>query len=297
MLRLRKTGASSPQPDKGAIFDIWQLLAQPRVVNEAIIRGLCRNAYIGDHTALCRVLGRYKMFVDTRDLGIASHLLMDGFWEMWVTEAMLRHVRPGMTVLDIGANLGYFTVLLADLTGPTGKVLSFEPNPAMNSLLRRSIEVNGVLPWTRLHEIALGDSAGDVAINARLDHPGGAHIVRGSADRPDGVKVPVRRLDSITDALDADFIKMDVEGYEQHVWRGMTAILARKRAMTIFMEFTVCRFPDPDLFLDEIMDHGFSLGIVDYKQGVRPCTREELFAQPHTIDHMLVFQRTGTAGS
>ena len=128
------------------LFDIWKLVQQPKIEraqNEAAIRGLCRNAYLGDHTSLCRVLGRYKMFVDTRDIGIASHLLLDGFWEMWVTEEMLRHVRQGMTVLDIGANLGYFSLLLADLTGPRGRVIAFEPNPLMSSLARRSIEVNG----------------------------------------------------------------------------------------------------------------------------------------------------------
>ena len=95
-------------------YDIWRLLDCPD--HEAEVRALCQTAYLGDHEALCRVLGRYKIYVDTRDIGIASHLMLEGYWEMWVTQAMMRMVRRGSVVADIGANLGYFTLLLADLT-------------------------------------------------------------------------------------------------------------------------------------------------------------------------------------
>ncbi len=73
------------------------------------MRALCESAYLGDETALCRVLGRYKMFVDTSDNSLSPHLMLDGYWEMWLTEALARAIRPGMTVVDVGANLGYFT--------------------------------------------------------------------------------------------------------------------------------------------------------------------------------------------
>ncbi len=276
------------EPMRADYYNIWRLLQSPRELCESEIRALCRSVFLGDYTSLCRVLGRYKMYVDTRDIGIAAHLLMDGFWEMWVTEAMMRHVRQGMTVLDVGANLGYFSLLLADLTGPTGRVLSFEPNPHMSSLARRSLEINGFSPWSTLHEVALGDSSGEVQFSARLDHPGGAHVVVGGEG---AFSVPVRRLDAIPGALDADFIKMDVEGYEHHVWRGMTQILARKRPLTIFMEFNISRFENPRGFLEEIAGHGFSSRIVDFQQGVIPVSRDELFDQSHTADHMLVFER------
>ncbi len=89
------------------LYDIWRMLSYPRPEVEAEIRGLTQTAYIGNHQALCRILGRYKMYVDTRDVGIASHLMLEGFWELWVTMAMMRGVRRGSVVADIGANLGY----------------------------------------------------------------------------------------------------------------------------------------------------------------------------------------------
>ncbi|WP_448659580.1 FkbM family methyltransferase [Sphingomonas sp. CJ99] len=276
--------------NKAYIYDIWRLHRYPRTDTEAEIRALCRHAYLGDHTALARVLGRYKMYVDTADVGISSHLLLDGFWEMWVTEAMMRMVPRGTTVLDVGANLGYFTILLADLTGSEGRVLSFEPNPRMASRLRRSVEVNGFSGYTTVYEAGLGDTNGTARMVIDQNQPGGGHILKGS-DEQGAVNIPVMRLDEVPGAMDATFMKIDVEGFEHHVWRGMSGILAQKKPLTLFMEFTIQRFEDARGFLHEILAEGFSLNIVDYEQGVRPISEEELFGQPHNIDHMLVFVR------
>jgi FkbM family methyltransferase len=273
-------------------FDLQKLQTQPRSDNEAEIRALCRATPISQNISLCRVLGRYKSYVDTRDIGIAAHLLLDGFWEMWVTEEMLRHIRPGMTAVDVGANLGYFTLLMADLVGPSGRVLAFEPNPVLADCTRRSIEVNGFLPWTDLHAVGIGEAAGCARLSVRDDNPGGAHIeqVAGTGGGS-GIEIDVRRLDSFDAALNADFIKIDVEGFEPYVWRGMSAILDRNRPLTVFMEFNVSRFHDPEGFLNRILGCGFALNIVDYHRGVQSITPEALFSQPRTIDHMLVFRR------
>lgn len=276
--------------DARPIYDIWQILNDSRTDAEAEIRALCQTAYLGNNVALCRVLGRYKMYVDTNDIGIASHLMLEGYWEMWVTAAMMQHIRPGSTVIDIGANLGYYTLLMADLTGAEGRCLSFEPNPVMASLVDKNIRVNGVAPFTTLYKCALGAEEGVAAMEIDPIQPGGGHVIpyeEGSSANP----IQIRRLDQIPGALDADFIKMDVEGFEHDVWQGMTAILDSGRPLTIFMEFTVSRFADAQGFLDEIIAAGFSLEVIDHHHGILPFTREELFTQSHTIDHMLVLRR------
>lgn len=273
------------------IYDIWRVLSEPRDQAEAEIRALCQTAYLGDHEALCRVLGRYKMYVDTRDIGIASHLMLEGYWEMWVTQAMMRMVRRGSVVADIGANLGYFTLLLADLTGAEGRVLAFEPQPNLARLLRKSIDVNGYTGFADLHAVALGAASGSVAIEASLDQPGGGRTVA-DGQVEGAARVSLARFDEVPHALDVEFIKMDVEGFEPEVWKGMTARLARRDLpLTIFMEFTVGRLPDPAGFLDEILSHGFSLAIVSHYEGVVPIGREELLDGPQFVDHMLVFAR------
>jgi len=271
-------------------FDIWNLLDAPRHENEAVIRGLCQNAYLGGGTALCRVLGRYKMFVDTGDVGVSSHLLLDGYWESWTTEAMLRFVRPGMTALDVGANLGYFTTLMAELVGPSGHVLAFEPNPPIAERLRKTIAVNGFAARAAVHEIALGAEEGGATLIVPPGEPKNAHVIAGQPVSG-ATSVARKRLDAIPEALDADFIKIDVEGAEEDMWRGMEGMLARGRPMTIFLEFTPGRYASPARFLDEILDCGFALAIIDLVHGVRPISREAVLAGPPAEDQMLVLTR------
>ena len=69
------------------------LLKMPRVLSQFFIRGRVRPIYLGDHRALCTILARYKFFVDTRNIGFATHLLTDGFWEMWLTEFMVKTIK------------------------------------------------------------------------------------------------------------------------------------------------------------------------------------------------------------
>ncbi len=275
----------------GQFYDIWNLLTPPRHLNEAAIRALCRNAYLGGDWSVCRVLGRYRMFVDTGDVGLSTFLLLDGYWEMWTTEAMLRFIRPGMTVLDIGANLGYFTLLMADLAGPAGRVLSFEPVPHMAERLRRSVHVNGFAATTQVHELALDDHEGEAMMFVPPTEPKNAHFSPVSG-REGEVNVRLQRADRIEGTLDADFIKIDVEGSEERVWLGMEGILQRNRPLTVFLEFTAARYASAEKFLNSILSRGFALYRVDYfDAGVVPTTREAVLAAPPGEDQMLVLVR------
>lgn len=274
----------------GAIFDIWALRTGDRWRHEAVIRGLCQTAYLGDHTAICRILGRYKMYVDTRDVGVASHLMLDGYWEMWNTEALVGLIRPGMTVVDIGAHCGYFTVLMADLVGPEGRVVAFEPNPPIAELLRRSVAINGLASRTTVHELALGDAQGIASFEVPTTEPKNARIVSG-APGPGMIQVPVMRADQLPALLAADFIKIDAEGAEEAIWRGLTGVFAQNRPLTILLEFTSARYADAGAFLDEILSHGFSLGEVDLVRGIEPRTREEILASSPVDDQMLLLTR------
>ena len=101
---------------------------------ERRIRALNQAVYLGEATALCRLLGRYKFYVDTRDVGFGAQVLLDGYWEIWLAQFLARRVKPGMHAVDVGANHGCHTVLLADLVGPLGRVAAFEPSPGVCAL-------------------------------------------------------------------------------------------------------------------------------------------------------------------
>jgi FkbM family methyltransferase len=225
------------------LMPLGSITARPRGENLDRVRALCRNAYLGDHEVLTRVLGRYKMYVDTTDVWISSHLMLDGFWEIWVTEAIVSLVKPGMVVADVGANLGYFTLIMADLVGPSGRVHSFEPNPVILDKLKRNVTVNGYYSNTHVHDVALAETNGEtVQFHVPKENPGGGAITRHANLLQDGaIEITTARLDSRPDWSQIQLMKVDVEGAEELVWRGAQGLLQGSALKTVLMEFNTKR--------------------------------------------------------
>lgn len=264
--------------------------------NEAVIRQLCANAYLGDGRSLCRVLGRYKMIVDTSDVGLSSHLLLDGYWEMWLTELLTEIVKPGMTVVDVGANLGYFTLLMADLVGPAGSVHAFEPNTDLARRMSQSLAINGFEAITTVHEQALADTEDEVLLVVPTDEPKNGHLLPANhpiaGDQATETRLMrTRRLDSYPEVLKADLIKIDADTSELAIWLGMSGILEAKRPLTIVLEFARVRYADPGAFIDRIVADGFTLAEITLEAGITPTSREAILAAPSTEDVMLLLVR------
>lgn len=291
--RLRGRSAAE---DGIRLFHLDHLRTRSRQRNEGVIRALCGNAYLGDGRSLCRVLGRYKMIVDPADVGLSSHLLLDGYWEMWLTELLIDIVRPGMVVADVGANLGYFTLLMADLVGPTGHVHAFEPNASLARRARQSVAINGFDAVVTVHEQALADDEGDVLLMVSADEPKNGYLL--PADHPlpddhgtDSRVLRTRRLDGYAELAAVDLIKIDADTSEFAIWRGMTAVLASARSLTVVLEFARARYADPGSFVDAIVAGGFSLAEITLENGVQPTTRKAILSAPLTDDVMLLLVR------
>jgi FkbM family methyltransferase len=223
---------------------------------EAACRRLTFSAPLSGNDVLCRVLGRYTFVVDGADAGLAPHLIADGFWESWITRLVAERVAPGMTCVDAGANLGYYTVLMADLVGSTGTVFAAEPVPETRRLLSRNVHHNQCQPQTRILDFALGADHGAVTMvvprgepkNARVGDVSDGHIANGDYTR---LKVRVAPIDSL-EIPRLDFIKIDVEGAEQAVWNGMQQTMDRSPDLQIVMEMNSLRSAAPDAFLKSI---------------------------------------------
>jgi FkbM family methyltransferase len=130
------------------------------------------------------------------------------------TEWVRSVVKPGMVCYDLGAHWGYYTCLLSELVGPSGKVYAFEPDP--DNRLKLEGRVSGLSNVTVL-ALAVGDKVGQI------------HVVHdsvndaGSKTRPvaEGIPVPMATLDSLQ-LPRPNFLKADIEGYELHMLRGMS---------------------------------------------------------------------------
>ena len=164
-----------------------------------------------------------------------SRSVASGDYEPVETAFIRRQVKKGMNVLDIGANVGWFTVNMAMLVGPAGRVDAFEPREDIVHYLRRTITENR-LGNVVIHHCALGAENGSAAVTFAGDdgNPGGTYLVFSAEPEP-GARlqhVPVRRLDSIVWS-GVDFIKIDVEGAEKLVFDGAEILLSRDRPLIL----------------------------------------------------------------
>ena len=267
-------------------------LVADRAVLEAVSREHSRSLYLGQETVLCRVLGKYLMFVDSQETGIAPHLAFDGYWESWITLALARTVQPGWHCLDVGANHGYYTLVMADAAGPAGRVAPVEPTPRLADLLRQTLDVNG-FPHVEVVEKAATDTDGQrlqLVVPARRSMNARLSDVVDETD--EAVMVESVTIDSIThDWPRVDLIKIDVEGAEEQVWRGMQQTIAQNPELVIALEFNVDRYDDPRGFIGEIEAAGFELRYIDIDAETKRVGPDELLRRQVGRDWMLYLTR------
>jgi FkbM family methyltransferase len=195
--------------------------------------------YLGDHTAVTFLANGTRILVDTRSIDIGIHLLTLGRWETAYTELFTRLVRPGDTVLDLGANHGVYALIAAQAVGPSGRVHAFEPNPRLAHLVDLSLRLNG-FGWAQVHAVGASDAAGTARLVFTDSFSGGGTVAAGAeAARQPGVDCRLVVLDEVfaDPSFRPDVVKMDVEGHEGRVLRGMRGILARTPGIRILMEF------------------------------------------------------------
>ncbi len=158
-------------------------------------------------------------------------------WNPEEYEAFHAAVKPGTTALDIGANLGAYTILLAQWVGAAGRVHAFEPAPGARVGLLRHIDLNGVADRVIVHPEAVTSQAGQARFSA-AGMQGDNRLVR--ERDANSIDVPTTSLDTFCrDAgVSPDFIKVDVEGAELDLLRGARAtIAAAGPALALYMEF------------------------------------------------------------
>lgn len=141
-------------------------------------------------------------------------------------------LRPGDVAIDVGANIGIYTLAMARQVGPTGKVFAFEPYIENAGLLEHNVERNGYSNVVTVHRAAVAERSGTarLAVNA---HNAGMHRLAagGSAD------VETVCLDDLFAGQRVDFVKIDVEGAEVAVLRGMHNILAANPDISLLVEY------------------------------------------------------------
>lgn len=259
-------------------------------------RDACRADYLGDNRAICTVLESYKLALDTRDIGLAPHLICDGFWEPSITRVFFEKVRPGMFTLDVGANAGYYTVLLASLTGDRGRVLAVEPNPVLVDCIEETIRLNGFESHTSVVRSAVSTRRGSVLFYTDPKRNINACIIP-RADRRRYKRAHVSRLKAVPiDDLVAgwprvDFVKIDVEGAEALAWAGMKRTIAAHPDIRIVLEYNQARVRYPKAFISSIKKAGFPLRHITNQGDIVTSVPEQLIDPHDNQDWILYLHR------
>jgi FkbM family methyltransferase len=211
-----------------------------------------------------------RLYVDPMDVGIVPHLLADGVYEPRTTALFKSLLKPGMVVLDIGANFGYYGLIAAQVVGSTGKVYALEPEPNNFRLLVNNIKLNGFSNIIPL-QLALSNEEGKATLF--LDKTNlGAHSIRHRNVTADGglVEIETARLDDFVqsrmETQRVDLITMDVQGAEGLVFDGADQTL-RKNDLKILMEFWPYGLKnlgtDPRDLIRKLYGYGFVINVID----------------------------------
>jgi FkbM family methyltransferase len=187
----------------------------------------------------------YRMLLDLEDRGISRTLLLFGERELEHKIMLERFLKPGMNVLDIGANIGYYALMELRLIGPSGRLVAVEPSPSNVELLRRNLALNNYSD-IEVHQVAISDQSGvkpfflSEMSNLNTFHDNGTGLLHLSGKTVD---VRTATVPEIMGGRPVDLIRMDVEGHEVEVINGLLPAIERgETSPTIIFETHLSRY-------------------------------------------------------
>jgi FkbM family methyltransferase len=195
---------------------------------------------------------------------VVSGALHFGVYEKAETKFFYTACRDGMTFLDVGANIGYYTALAARIVGPNGNVIALEPDPESYQYLEQTIKANAV-GNVRAFQIAASDSPATLPLFISKDNRGDNRLYAPAEKRPQ-IEVEARPIDELLSENNintVDLIKIDVQGYEPKVIAGLEKTINQSPNLTILMEFWPKGIAeaggDAKKFLDDLRKLGLTL--------------------------------------
>lgn len=206
----------------------------------------------------------FRLAVDTEDQEVSQRIIREGIWEPSETKAVVDHVKAGNVVVDVGANIGYFTAILSKLVGDTGKVFAFEPHPHNFGILERTLKENACKN-VNASNVAIADKEGFSKLFVSPNNSGD-HRSYDSEDGRSSIFTIVTTLDAVLRGTSVDFIKMDIQGGEGLALLGMNKILKKNPRIKLLIEFwpiglVRCGI-EPKKFLEDFKSYGFKFDSV-----------------------------------
>jgi len=201
----------------------------------------------------------HRMFAGKYDRYLSLWLRKFRLSETLECKLVCELCRPGMFVVDVGANIGFYSLLLARYVGPAGRVLAFEPDPENFSMLKRNIEANGYSNINPINKAVGAVSTKDYLYLSDI-HTGDHRTY--PCDRRRTIPVEVVALDDFLPREQrVDLIKIDIQGFEGKALEGMKRILRSHPEVTILMEFWPKGLTQAGSVPEEVLDGLRTLGL------------------------------------
>jgi len=235
---------AAPHPHEKAVLTLPDWMNQRRLDRLQNDLNFIKNrlsSYLGNGTGLTYLVDETPIYINTNDFGCPSNFINGGRYEEEYQQVLASFRRPDSIFLDIGANLGVFSLRLAPMMRQ-GHVYAFEPNPKIHELFDRSVHLNGLRHWIDIFQMGASDRDLDMFLSVPDGHAGGAtvaHALPGSAahSAATGGRIRVSTIDKMLHDVDQFHLaKIDVEGHELHALRGMSRLLARSPDAVILFE-------------------------------------------------------------
>jgi FkbM family methyltransferase len=194
--------------------------------------------YVGDGSALTYLVDETPIFVNANDVGGPFNLINGGQYEEENTQVLLSFLRPDTVFVDIGANVGYFSIKLGKRLSQNGKIYAFEPHPILYDILKKNVYINALDNKVTCFNFALSDKDTIATLQYPLGHLGGGHLGQpGEAPGHTSITTEMKRLDELLGAdFQCDLVKIDVEGHELSVLEGMRKIVENSTDIKILFE-------------------------------------------------------------
>jgi FkbM family methyltransferase len=166
--------------------------------------------------------------------------LTAGNYEQPIADLFASTLRPGMAVLDVGAHIGYFSLVAGAHVGPTGRVWSFEPDPANRASLERNVDANGMDDRISIVPLAVSAAVGESTLYQMAGDTGSSTLFPGEKTNDELIAVDTTSLDAWARSEGwptIDLLKVDAEGAEGAVLAGMRELVKRNPNIVVVLEF------------------------------------------------------------
>lgn len=263
------------------LFAVYCRLQQPRESDQikggekALKAAISLSKMLGLRSSMPLKLGKRTVFLnlhDPRMLQIPNELCSDK-----LKTTLGSYLSPGDTFVDVGANHGTFSILASELVGPSGTVVSIEPQPKLASLIERSLAVNGPCLY-QVYSFACGDQDGEAVFYIPEETSGSAGVFFGfsATQKHRTISVPLKRFDEGVPwrkFTGKTFVKLDVEGSELAFLRGAQEMIRAYRP-NILMEVNPVAIQAADIDFQALLGLLGSFGYEKYsdmeaKMGVK----------------------------